>query len=261
VATRKAKRARKKEHRDRALAEALRVRRRRRLALVGALAAVAIGAAAVLIYSAVADDDERAASGCPSVEAPPSSPQQYDSPPPLRVERGVDYGAVIRTSCGDIEMDLLEASSPRTVANFVFLANEGFYDGLTWHRVEEELVIQGGDPAGDGSGGPGYSIPDENPESPDVYVYGAVGMANSGPDTAGSQFFVVVHDAANRGQSGRLEPAPFPPSYAVFATVSEASYATLEKIRRVPVRGGPDQTTAARPVDPVYIETIEITTS
>jgi cyclophilin family peptidyl-prolyl cis-trans isomerase len=269
VSERKPKRARKKEHRDQALAEALTAYRRRRMAMIGAVAIAVLGVAGVLIYTATAGDDdgggragggENAAGPCPSVEQPPSNPKQYDSPPPLEVQRGVDYGALIETSCGNLEIDLLEGDSPKTVANFVFLANEGFYDGLTWHRVERDLVIQGGDPQGNGIGGPGYSIPDELPAGPEAYVYGVVGMAKSAqPNSAGSQFFVVVHDAANRDDPSTLEPAGFPPSYAVFGRVSEDSYQTLEKIRKVPVRGGADQATAARPVTPVYIETIQIT--
>jgi peptidylprolyl isomerase len=231
---------------------------------------VVLGVVAGLMLYATANDDNdgggpgRAGGGsdrqspCPAADGPPSDPQQYDSPPRLEVEPRVDYSAIIRTTCGDIEMDLLEQDAPKTVANFVFLAREGFYDGLTWHRVEKNLVIQGGDPVGDGTGGPGYSIPDENPARTKAYVYGAVGMANSGPNTGGSQFFVVVHDAQNRDNPSSLQPAGFPPNYAVFGDVEESSFGTLEKIRQVPVQGGTDPSVASRPEAPVYIETIEI---
>jgi cyclophilin family peptidyl-prolyl cis-trans isomerase len=250
-------------------AEAIAAQRRRRIARVAGVVVVLAVVAGLMIYATATEEDggpSRAGRGdgggtsgpCPEVETPPSDPQQYDSPPPLEVERGVDYSAVIRTSCGDIEMDLLESDSPKTVANFVFLAREGFYDGLTFHRVERNLVIQGGDPVGDGTGGPGYSIPDENPAGSQLYVYGAVGMANSGPNTGGSQFFVVVHDAQNRDSPSQLRPAGFPPNYAVFAEVDAASYETLEKIRKVPTQGGADPSVASRPEVPVYIETIEI---
>jgi cyclophilin family peptidyl-prolyl cis-trans isomerase len=266
---RKEKRARQKAHRDRMRAEAIAARRRRRIASVAGVVAVVAVVAGLMIYATATEDDgtpRRAGGGdgegapgpCPTVEAPPSDPQQYDSPPPLKVKRGVDYSAVVQTSCGVIEMDLLESDSPKTVANFVFLAREGFYDGLTFHRVEKDLVIQGGDPKGDGTGGPGYSIPDENPAGSQVYVYGAVGMANSGPNTAGSQFFVVVYDAQNRDNPSQLRPAGFPPNYAVFAEVDAASFETLEKIRKVPTEGGADPSMASRPQVPVYIETIEI---
>ena len=267
---RKEKRARQKAHRDRMRAEAIAAQRRRRIARVASVVVVLAVVAGLMIYATATDDDgggpsragggngERGPGPCPAVEAPPSDPQQYDSPPPLEVERSVDYSAVVKTSCGDIELDLLESDSPKTVANFVFLAREGFYNGLTFHRVEKNLVIQGGDPVGDGTGGPGYSIPDENPARSRVYVYGTVGMANSGPDTGGSQFFVVVHDAQNRDNPSQLRPAGFQPNYAVFAEVDEASYETLEKIRKVPTRGGADPSVASRPQVPVYIEAIEI---
>lgn len=269
MSQRKEKRARQKAHRDRMLEEALAAQRRRRIARVASVT-VALAVVAGLMIYATADDDggdgaagdgdgrQRAAGPCPEIDAPPSDPQQYDSPPRLSVERKIDYSAVVTTSCGDIEMDLLEDEAPKTVANFVFLANEGFYQGLTLHRVERNLVIQGGDPSGDGTGGPGYSIPDENPQGSQVYVYGAVGMANSGPNTGGSQFFVVVHDAQNRDDPSQLRPAGFPPNYAVFASVAQSSYETLEKIRKIPTQGGADPSQASRPEVPVYIESIEI---
>jgi cyclophilin family peptidyl-prolyl cis-trans isomerase len=248
-------------------AEAVAAQRRRRIARIVSVVVVLAAVAGLMIYATASDNDgdgegaggQQSPSGpCPAVDAPASDPQQYDSPPPLEVEAGVDYSAVIRTSCGDIAMDLLEEETPKTVANFVFLAREGFYDGLTWHRVERNLVIQGGDPVGDGTGGPGYSIPDENPDGSQIYVYGAVGMANSGPDTGGSQFFVVVHDAQNRDDPSALRPAGFPPNYAVFGDVEESSYETLEKIRQVPTQGGADPSVASRPTTPIYIETVEI---
>lgn len=191
----------------------------------------------------------------------------------------VDYRAEVTTSCGVFELDLLEESAPRTVNNFIFLAREGFYDGLTFHRVEQNSIIQGGDPNGDGTGGPGYTIPDEYPSSPDVYTFGAVGMANRGPNTAGSEFFVVVHDPpidldevdldALAEEEARIkkkdareqEPAGYRPDYAVFGRVSlddDDSIETLTKIWTQPVQVGNDPAIATRPKSPVYIESIEI---
>jgi peptidyl-prolyl cis-trans isomerase B (cyclophilin B) len=102
------------------------------------------------------------------------------------------YQATISTDRGDIVIDLYPASAPNTVNNFVFLAREGFYDGLTFHRVVDDFVIQGGCPEGSGRGGPGYRFDDE----PVVGEYGpgAVAMANSGPNTNGSQFFICTVD-------------------------------------------------------------------
>ncbi|OGD56974.1 hypothetical protein A2V71_03065 [Candidatus Berkelbacteria bacterium RBG_13_40_8] len=100
--------------------------------------------------------------------------------------------AVIKTNRGTIEIMLLSDESPKTVSNFVYLVEMGFYDGLTFHRVEPGFVIQGGDPNGNGTGGPGYQFEDEKVQSD--YKQGAVAMANSGPNTNGSQFFICLED-------------------------------------------------------------------
>jgi len=102
------------------------------------------------------------------------------------------YQATIQTDAGDIVIDLLPDQAPATVNNFVFLAREGFYDGLTFHRVVDDFVIQGGCPEGTGRGNPGYRFPDEPVAG--EYVAGAVAMANSGPNTNGSQFFICTVD-------------------------------------------------------------------
>jgi peptidyl-prolyl cis-trans isomerase B (cyclophilin B) len=118
-------------------------------------------------------------------------PKRYD-----RAEQVIDqsrrYQATINTDRGDIVIDLDPSRAPMTVNNFVFLAREGFYDGLTFHRVVDDFVIQGGCPEGSGRGGPGYRFADE----PVVgeYEAGAVAMANSGPNTNGSQFFICTVD-------------------------------------------------------------------
>jgi cyclophilin family peptidyl-prolyl cis-trans isomerase len=118
----------------------------------------------------------------------------YSEPPPLNLEEGAVYTATLDTSCGEIVIELDAEGAPITVNNFVFLAREGFYDGLTFHRTVPGFVIQGGDPSGDGSGGPGYEFEDELPD--DGYPLGSVAMANAGPGTNGSQFFIVTGDAA-----------------------------------------------------------------
>ncbi|HLC39125.1 MAG TPA: peptidylprolyl isomerase [Patescibacteria group bacterium] len=100
--------------------------------------------------------------------------------------------AVLETGKGKIEFELYADSAPKTVSNFVYLAEKGFYDGLTFHRVVPGFVIQGGDPEGTGSGGPGYQFEDEKVQGD--YKAGTVAMANSGPDTNGSQFFICLDD-------------------------------------------------------------------
>ena len=196
--------------------------------------------------------------GCAEVDLPEPRAQQYEEPPDLSVPEGVDYRAVIRTSCGDIEIDLLEDRAPMTVANFVFLAREGYYDGLLWHRIERNFVIQTGDPNnmnGVPPDGPGYTIPDElEGIRPRDYLYGTVAMANAGPDTGGSQIFIIVH----AGAEVEPEPAGLQPLYSIFGVVAEDSYETLERIRRTPTRVSDDATEAVMPAAPVIIETIEI---
>lgn len=180
----------------------------------------------------------------------------------MALEQGVDYSAVIATTCGEITMDLLEDKAPQNVNNFIFLAREGFYDGLTFHRIEQNSVIQGGDPEGTGHGGPGYTVPDELPETPKVYKFGTVAMANEGPDTAGSQFFIVVHDD---DPAGGYDPVGYRPSYTLFAAVDpndEESVATLTDpntgISTQDTKVGDDPTIATQPISPVFIESIEI---
>ena len=99
--------------------------------------------------------------------------------------------AIIQTKKGDIELELFEKDAPNTVANFVKLINEGFYDGLTFHRVIPDFVIQGGCPRGDGTGGPGYTIKCETEGNPNKHGTGALSMAHAGKDTGGSQFFIT----------------------------------------------------------------------
>ena len=100
------------------------------------------------------------------------------------------YAATVQTSRGDIEVDLFAAEAPKTVNNFVFLARDGFYDGLTFHRVIRDFVAQGGCPLGTGTGGPGYKFEDETRGNPHRHEAGSLSMANAGPNTNGSQFFI-----------------------------------------------------------------------
>ena len=230
------------------------------------LAALALIAGLVIINqndddSAPARDRQESQSnpGCDAGDPPENDAQQYDEPASQEqvLGVGVDYWATIETSCGTIEADLLEKRAPATVANFVFLAGEGFYDGLTWHRVAPEFVIQGGDPEGDGSGGPGYEFADELPAKSNVYTFGAMAMANSGPDTQGSQFFFVTHDSedALAGEK-KLEPAGLQPLYSYFGRATEESFETLNKIQKVEI--STDPATQERPANPVYILSVTI---
>ncbi len=117
--------------------------------------------------------------------------KQWDNPPAMQIDSDTNYLATMETDRGTIELELYSQFAPQTVNNFVFLAGEGFYDGLTFHRVISDFMIQGGDPTGTGRGGPGYRFEDEVEGNPLKHEQGAISMANAGPDTNGSQFFIT----------------------------------------------------------------------
>ena len=109
----------------------------------------------------------------------------------MHIDTDTTYRAEIETDKGTIELELYPQHAPKTVNNFVFLAREGFYDGVTFHRVISNFMIQGGDPTGTGRGGPGYKFEDETQGNPLRHERGVISMANAGPNTNGSQFFIT----------------------------------------------------------------------
>ena|SRR5688572_4448600 len=118
-------------------------------------------------------------------------PKTYSAPPQMSIDANKKYAATIDTSRGTIAVDLFASEAPKTVNNFVFLARDKFYDGLKFHRVIPDFMVQGGDPEGSGRGGPGYKFGDEvGPEKP-KHKAGSLSMANAGPNTNGSQFFIT----------------------------------------------------------------------
>lgn len=119
------------------------------------------------------------------------SSKQWKSPPPLEIDVDKDYRATMETNRGVIELELYPKYAPKTVNNFVFLAGEGYYDGIAFHRVIDNFVIQGGDPTGTGSGGPGYRFEDEFAGNTLRHETGSLSMANAGPNTNGSQIFIT----------------------------------------------------------------------
>jgi len=129
--------------------------------------------------------------------------KRYSGPPAMQIETNRTYHAIVKTNKGDIQLQLNPAEAPLTVNNFVALARDGYYNGVTFHRVVPRFVIQGGDPTGSGSGGPGYKFQDEPVRRP--YKAGTVAMANAGPNTNGSQFFICLEDQPN-----------LPPNYTIF---------------------------------------------
>ncbi len=164
--------------------------------------------------------------------------QQYDSPPDLTIEASRAYGAKLDTTQGPVTIELDAARAPMTVNNFVFLSRDGFYDGVIFHRVVPGFVIQGGDPTGTGRGGPGYQFRDETDGEGD-YSRGTVAMANSGPDTNGSQFFIC------------LEDAPLPHAYTIFGKVTEGMDA-VDSVVDLPRAG-------EKPTEDAVIHSVEIT--
>lgn len=117
--------------------------------------------------------------------------KRYSAPPEMKIDSSKTYAATLQTSRGTIVVDLFAKDAPKTVNNFVSLAKDGFYNGTTFHRVIENFMIQGGDPEGTGRGGPGYRFEDETKNNPHKHKVGSLSMANAGPNTNGSQFFIT----------------------------------------------------------------------
>ena len=117
--------------------------------------------------------------------------QQWGAPPAMQIDPSRSYKVAIQTNRGTIELELYPEHAPNTVNNFVFLAGQGFYDGVAFHRVINDFMIQGGDPSGSGAGGPGYKFDCETASNPLKHERGVISMANAGPNTNGSQFFIT----------------------------------------------------------------------
>ena len=164
-------------------------------------------------------------------------PKQYPNPPAMAIDPAKRYTATIETSAGTMVAELFPGDAPNTVNNFVFLARDGFYDGVIFHRTIPGFMIQGGDPTGTGRGGPGYRFADEPVKRP--YSRGTLAMANAGPDTNGSQFFVMHADY-------RL-----PPNYTIFGKLTSGEE-VVDAIATAP-SGAQD-----RPNQPVSITSVTI---
>jgi len=220
----------------------------RRWIVLAVFAVIAIGVvAAVLISRGGGDSDEPSstsaqagANGCRKVEAPEPKTVSFDKPKQV-LKPGEEATVVVKTSCGSFEIALDTKRAPKTANSFAFLAEEGFYDDLTFHRVVPEFVIQGGDPEGTGTGGPGYKVV-EKPPANLAYTKGLVAMAKSSaepPGTSGSQFFVVT--GADAG---------LPPEYALVGKVSKG-FSTVARIGKL---GTPEE----KPKQTVLIEEVTI---
>ncbi len=177
--------------------------------------------------------------------------KQWSQPPAMAIDVNKSYTAILHTNKGDISIDLFPKESPKTVNNFVFLARNGFYDGVIFHRIIKHFMVQTGDPTGTGGGGPGYSFPDELPPKYS-YELGIVAMANSGPNTNGSQFFIVS------GPQGSGLDNPAYAKYSQFGKVTtQDSLAVLAKIASTPV-GLSSSGEMSAPKEVVRIDTVEI---
>jgi len=175
----------------------------------------------------------------------------FAKPPTTKVDPGKTYLATFQTSCGRFVVRLDPRKAPVTTANFVFLAGRHFYDSTWFHRIVPGgaagiAVIQGGDPQGTGRGGPGYAIKDELPSSPAAYKKYSLAMANSGPNSGGSQFFINFADNSKGLQ----------PNYSVFGQVVEGQ-AVVDKIAQVPVGGQSGDT----PTQAVWIDKLTVKAS
>ena len=167
--------------------------------------------------------------------------KQWNSAPDMVIDPSKRYTATMSTSMGDLVIALDAVAAPKTVNNFVFLAREGYYDGVIFHRIIQGFMCQGGDPTGTGRGGPGYKFGDELPR-PGQYEIGSVAMANAGPNTNGSQFFIVS------GPSG----VGLPPQYSLFGKVVKG-LDVVDQMEKV--KTGPGD----KPVQDLTINSVEIT--
>jgi|TARA_B100001094_G_scaffold67749_1_gene63912 cyclophilin family peptidyl-prolyl cis-trans isomerase len=177
---------------------------------------------------------------CPNADGSSERITQFAEQPPMCIDTTKNYTATMQTSMGEMVIHLDTVNAPITVNNFVFLSRYHYYDGLIFHRIINGFMCQGGCPEGSGMGGPGYRFEDELP-APGRYEVGSIAMANAGPNTNGSQFFIVT------GQSG----VGLPPQYALFGKVIKG-LEIADEMQRVPTQPGD------RPVTDVVIHSVQI---
>jgi cyclophilin family peptidyl-prolyl cis-trans isomerase len=256
------KRARKKENaraaREQREAALKRKKRLRSFLTIGVISAVFIGLIVILSIAGGKDKKKAASktttpvtsvSGPTCVKTVPKkeTKKKYKAEPAMTIDTAKTYVAHISTTCGTFDVTLDAKVAPHTVNSFVFLANAHFYDGLTFHRLVKDFVIQGGDPDGDGSGGPGYEMATEPPK--DGYKTGSVAMANAGEGTTGSQFFVAVSE---NGAKGLGETPPY--KYSDLGNVTKGLDVIHKLMTYAPASDGP-------PTTPLYIFKVTISTS
>lgn len=171
-----------------------------------------------------------------------SSLTPVQSAPEVSIDPAKIYSAILHTGAGDITIALNAKETPKTVNNFIYLARQKFYDNTIFHRVIKGFMIQGGDPKGDGTGGPGYKFEDETFSG--EYTRGAIAMANSGPNTNGSQFFIMHADYQ------------LPKNYVIFGKVTQG-LEVVDKIASAEVVTSPSGE-PSKPVSPVTVTSVDI---
>lgn len=248
------KRDRQRENREaRRQYEEQLARRRRTFKTARGFAIVAVPVLAVGAFLSLSGGDDAKSvaveAGCREVKKPVPKDDTFPVAPPLTIDTTKTYTAVIETSCGSFTVQLATAEAPQTVNSFVYLAEQGFYDGLSFHRIVKDFVVQGGDPKGDGTGGPGYTLPDEPPAA--GFLEGSVAMANSGAGTTGSQFYVVTSPQGAEALNGQVT-AEGKFSYSILGQVT-AGIETLRKMNKLGVK-----TEAGTPKGVVVIQKVTI---
>ncbi|MBD3544756.1 MULTISPECIES: peptidylprolyl isomerase [Streptomyces] len=233
--------AREKFERQQKRREEARRRTKRITAIVAAsVAVVAVVGVSAFVVAGKNDDDKDKKSDAAASQSPAPEPSESESKaplPPMKIDKKAKYTLSLTTSQGDIGFSMDAAKTPQTVNSFKALADKGYFDGTKCHRLTTQgiFVLQCGDPKGDGTGGPGYNIPDENldalgkagADGSVVYPPGTVAMANTGqPNSGGSQFFLVYKETK------------LPPTYTPFGTMDDASLKAVQKVGEAGVEGG-----------------------
>lgn len=213
--------------------------------LITILGAILFGLIVIVISQSTTKPEPENVSISPVNNTPEESnvnQKKYSQAPELTIDQTKEYQAVLTTDAGDITIKLHASETPITVNNFVFLANEGFYNDTIFHRTINGFMIQGGDPAGNGTGGPGYRFADE--DFAGEYTRGVVAMANSGPNTNGSQFFIMHQDYALQ------------PNYVIFGEVV-TGMEVVDTIATAPVTTSASGE-SSQPETPVTIQTVKV---
>ena len=240
-------------------------RRRRTLGAIGAVVGVAAIVGGWMFLFGGNSSTVATPSATPSTSATPApavacggsvpkaatqTKPTFKSPPKMTIDTDATYTVSMQTSCGTIEMELFAKETPEAVNNFVFLADKGFYDGLTFHRIVSGFVVQGGDPQGTGTGGPGYQFKTEvNGQVKFADKGDWLAYANSGPDTNGSQFFITIGAQPNLDEGG---------PYTLFGEVTKGQD-VVDRIAAVPTTASPGSTEQSTPTQTVYIEKVTVT--